>query len=378
MKVDKKYFDLLTQAATTKKIELDITDDEIIKKYKDGQYRIVTEQARYPLSSLKEIFKEHNLNPDYQRRRVWDQSRKSRLIESFIINVPVPAVFLYETSFSKYEVMDGLQRISTILDFFDNKYTLKGLEIWPELNGKYYRELPDDIKDGIRRRYLSATILLKETSGFDDEREKILKQFVFERLNTGGVQLSAQEIRNALYPSEFNKMLFEVSENSGIFKLLWGNSKDDAFLRMEDCEIILRYFAYVSACNNNFTKSTKRILDIYAELAVQYNEEDINILKDFYERMLKLTNSLFGANAFVREEGSNTKEKILYDSILMAVTNLVQNQVLTEDNAKNIEHNKYDFLFKNIEEFNGKYTSISDVITRMRLFYDFIKKEIGM
>lgn len=376
--MDEKYFDLLSKNARAKTIEFDITDDEIIKKYKDGQYRIVTEQARYPLSNLKEIFKEHNLNPDYQRRRVWDQNRKSRLIESFIINVPIPPVFLYETSFSKYEVMDGLQRISTILDFFDNKYALKGLEIWPELNGKYYNELPNDIKDGIRRRYLSATILLKETAGSDEEREKILKQFVFERLNTGGVQLSAQEIRNALYPGKFNKMLFEISDSSKLFNLLWGSSKDDAFLRMEDCEIILRYFAYISACANNITKPTKRILDIYSELAMQYDEEDIEKLKDFYERILNLTNSLFGKNAFAREIGSNTREKILYDSILMAVTKLVQDRILTEDNVKNIEDSKYVFLASKEEDFNGKYTLISNVIKRMNMFYDFIKSELGI
>ena len=137
----------------TKTIEYNET--EIIEKYRKGEYRIVIEQARYPLANLKEIFSAYNFTPEYQRRRVWDAKRKSRLIESFIINVPVPSIFLYEYDFSKYEVMDGLQRITSILEFFDNKYQLEGLELWSELNGKYYEDLPLEIRTAVERRYLS-------------------------------------------------------------------------------------------------------------------------------------------------------------------------------------------------------------------------------
>ena len=125
---------------------------EIKKKLSSGEYNLVIDQARYPLAALPVIFKSYNLNPDYQRNKVWDSQRKSRLIESLIMNIPIPPIFLYEISPSKYEVMDGLQRISTIIDFLNNKFKLKGLEVWQELNGCSYKALIPEVQDAIGSR----------------------------------------------------------------------------------------------------------------------------------------------------------------------------------------------------------------------------------
>lgn len=79
-----------------------------------------------------------NVQPFYQRRKRWDAVRQSRLIESFVINIPVPPLFVYETEFNTYEVMDGQQSITAIQSFYANEFALKGLERWPELNGRRY------------------------------------------------------------------------------------------------------------------------------------------------------------------------------------------------------------------------------------------------
>ena len=174
----------------------------INEKYMKGETRLVTEQARYPLPTLKELFSKestYELQPDFQRRKGrWSIEKKSKLIESFIINVPVPPVFLYEVSFANYEVMDGLQRISTIIDYYNDEFELTGLDQWAELNGMKYSELPEKIKEGIDRRYLSSIILLNESAS-NPQKAMQMKQLVFERLNTGGETLSGQEISNAIY-----------------------------------------------------------------------------------------------------------------------------------------------------------------------------------
>ena len=97
-----------------------MSDSKINAKYKRGDIRIVTEQARYPIKSIRGMLAsgDYKLNPEYQRRKRWSNTRKSRLIESFIMNVPLPPVFLYEYEYSKYEVMDGLQRLTSINDFY--------------------------------------------------------------------------------------------------------------------------------------------------------------------------------------------------------------------------------------------------------------------
>ncbi len=141
-----------------RKTEEHFSDDEINEKYVRGEVRIVTEQARYPLVSVPQLLSsgDYLLRPEYQRRHRWSPEKKSRLIESLVMNVPVPPIFLYEYEFSKYEVMDGLQRLSTIHEFYEDRFELQGLAEWPELNGKKYSTLPSSIKagsiDGICRR----------------------------------------------------------------------------------------------------------------------------------------------------------------------------------------------------------------------------------
>ena len=142
------------------------TDDSINEKYVRGEVRIVTEQARYPLSSIPSLLKsgDYLLRPEYQRRRRWSTDKKSRLIESFVMNVPIPPIFLYEYEYSRYEVMDGLQRLSTIMQFYEDMFVLQGLTEWSELNGRTYSSLPSSVRAGIDRRYLSSIILLQETA----------------------------------------------------------------------------------------------------------------------------------------------------------------------------------------------------------------------
>ena len=120
------------------------TDEESInKKYEEGLSRVVTESGSYKVSLLKDIFlsDEYDLKPDYQRRITWNNAKRSKLIESLIMNIPIPPVFLYEKDFNKYEIMDGLQRISAIIAFYNNEYALTGLTEWKELNGKRYKTI---------------------------------------------------------------------------------------------------------------------------------------------------------------------------------------------------------------------------------------------
>lgn len=243
---------------------MEMSDDAINEKYETGEARIITEQGAVKLSLVKGVFnaKNYQLTPKYQRRITWDTKKRSKLIESFIMNVPVPPVFVYETEFNQYQVMDGLQRITAIIDFYSDKYELEELVQWSELNGRRYSQLPQKIKEGIDRRQLSVITLLKESSKNSSQEEE-MKKMVFERLNTGGVTLEDQEIRNALYGGPFNDLCIELSKNNS-FRKLWIitsdlqddldtvdlQNYDDALLyaknklykRMYDVELILRFF----------------------------------------------------------------------------------------------------------------------------------------
>ncbi|MFI2959711.1 DUF262 domain-containing protein [Priestia sp. JSM ZJ58] len=360
----------------TKATAVEKTPDReyLVNKALNGEYNLLIDQARYPLQNLPLIFSNYNLTPDYQRKRVWDTKRKSKLIESCLVNVPIPPVFLYETDFNKYEVMDGLQRISTIISFYNNDFKLEGLELWSEINGLGYNELPEELRNLINRRYLSAIIILKE-SNKSKEREMELKQFVFERLNTGGMELSPHEIRNALHPSSFNNMINDIAE-SPKFKLMISNSEDE-LIRMEDRELILRFFAFKSAIYCNYRKGIKVTLDNYAIEAKDFKEDEVDYAHDYFISIIDSVYEVYGEKAFKKSSKSKF-EKMIFDTVMLAFSKLVDNGVdLSLLNKVNAVEKKNE-LFKNRKDaFNGKYTALVNVENRVNIMYEFLIGEIN-
>lgn len=287
------------------------TDDEINRKYAQRELRIVTETNREQLPNFVAALQRPDwmrLQPFYQRRKRWDDKRKSKLIESFIMNIPVPPCFLYESDFARYEVMDGQQRISAILDFYTNKYKLKGLEQWPELNGRIYDKLPSEIKKGLDRRSISYIVLMKESATGKDQM--LLRQQVFERLNTGGIELENQEIRHCIYHNEFDKLLIELSKNS-ILREAWDlpafgpeeelNPPDTLlskphYSKMRDVEFVLRFFALRHV--DKYRGGMQSFLDQYMVRSSRFSDEDISILRNVFIETMSLCNEIYGENLF--------------------------------------------------------------------------------
>lgn len=379
---------------------MELSDELINAKYEKGEARIVTEQGAVKLSLAKSVFLGNNyqLQPKYQRRITWDEKKRSKLIESFIMNIPVPPVFIYETEFDKYQVMDGLQRITTIIDFYDDKYELTGLSKWSELNGRKYSQLPQKIKEGIDRRQLSTITLLKESSKSLPQEEE-MKKMVFERLNTGGVSLKDQEIRNALYNGPFNELCIELSKNS-TFRKLWMitpdvggtigeemlESYDDAILyaknklysRMYDVELVLRYFAMRHI--DEYSGSLSLFLDDCLREGNLYTSENLEQLKRNFEETIKKADMLFGERAFcqytdVRKVKKWTApQKMIYDVMM-----LVLSQIDSINDKYDIENNinlLKNFYIANENDFDGKKQSKADIINRMNLLDEFIRKSI--
>lgn len=368
----------------------------INEKYMKGETRLVTEQARYPLPTLIDLFDKstaYELQPDFQRRKGrWNNDKKSKLIESFIINVPVPPVFLYEASFANYEVMDGLQRISSIIDFYKDKYELSGLEQWPELNGKKYSELPEKIKEGIDRRYLSSIILLNESAA-NLQKATEMKQLVFERLNTGGEKLTAQEIRNAIYNGKMNQLCIELSNNT-IFKKMWGLkndnansiSKDKLYSNMGDVELILRFFAmrFVDQYNGKLDL----FLDTYLKNANNFPDETLNSLKELFQRIITVADKLFDEKAFKIYKPrygtlcwSSDAQRTIYDPMMIALTKMELTDDEIEATNKNLLLSKLqDFYINHGEDFDGKKQGKSDIIYRtsllLKFFSSFYNREV--
>lgn len=371
-------------------------DESITNKYKKSVNRIVTEPANFKLSIIPELFEKgiltgndhyYDLYPDYQRtddqvnnedkREIWSKGQQSRLIESFIMNIPVPPVFLYEIDFDKYEVMDGVQRIRTILKFYKNELILEDLEKWTELEGYKYKDLNDVIKSGINRRQLSAIILLKESAESEEESKNIRKT-VFKRLNTGGVGLNAQEIRNALYQGVFNDFCKELAKDEN-FQKLWENSKAK-LKRMSKVELVLIFFALRQSDDYDIEK--KKDLDDFFENANKYfdgKNEILEKLEKIFKEVMEICFKLFGDKAFCRvtKTGWGLPQKNCYYSMCQAIMkNLekLRNIVDKTKVEKNIEllKNMYE---KNNDKFEAKNKSIDNRFEKYEKL-DKVLKEI--
>lgn len=374
-----------------------LSDAEISEKYLRGEGRIVLENNREKLPGFVEALERHDymdLRPFYQRRPKWDVKRQSRLIESFIINVPVPPIFLYEKDYNSYEVMDGQQRITAIRDFYQNRFELDGLQYWPELNGKRYHNLPSVVRAGIDRRSISSIVMLKESAPQDDEAA-ILRQIVFERLNTGGIELTRQEIRNAMYQGPFNDALLGMSTHPAI-RDAWGlprydpeeiRSSDSPILRkpffadMEDVELVLRFFAL--RCVEQYRGGMQNFLDSYMVRAREFSSSDVSALDYLFAKTMWRASAIFGDKLFrsfdIRKGvWTSRPQKAIFDAVMVSLSNVddpddrlvARSSRVVDETARMIADHPHG-------TFTGRGNSKKDIIARIDLFERLFRRVLA-
>lgn len=376
---------------------LNKSDEFINEKYVKGEVRIITEQARYPLNTVLAMVNsdDYILNPEFQRRHRWSATKKSRLIESFIMNVPIPPVFLYEVKYSVYEVMDGLQRMTAISQFYRDQFALQDLEEWPELNGKKYSQLPEQIRRGIDRRYLSSIILLQETAKSDVEAKR-LKQLVFERINSGGEKLTPQETRNALYPGNLNNLCISLARTNSFCKM-WNIPEptleeltdgtpsqelieNPLYSKMQDVELVLRFFAYrqIEKWEN---PSLEEFLDEFMRKGNLFEEEILNNYEAQFKQTSDLLYEIYGEQAFWlhRQRQGNwilyeRPTKVLYDPIMYVVSDLIDSaELLISKKAEIVEATK-QLHQEHQGILGGRNTNRNDVLQRIEILEPFFKQ----
>lgn len=365
-----------------------LTDDAINAKYTMREWRIVTESNREQLPNFVEALKRPNwmeLRPFYQRRLRWDEERQSKLIESFIMNIPVPPLFVYESDLAKYEVMDGQQRITALQEFYSNNLKLKGLEQWPELNGRSYSKLPSEIKKGIDRRSISYTVLLKESAETTEE-QTLLRQLVFERLNTGGVELSQQEIRNCLYQGDFNSLLFELARHP-VFRAAWELPEyslseetnppksllSTAFYsKMTDVEVVLRFFALRHA--EHYQRGMHGFLDLYMVRARRFAKDDLEHLRVLFNSTIALAHGIYGDLLFRTWNPkaltwSVNAQRAFADAVMVGISRHLSDAPILRRKKQDVIVATQE-LFAAHEEgtFTGRGNSKADVNERITLY----------
>ncbi|NEQ36683.1 MAG: DUF262 domain-containing protein [Okeania sp. SIO3I5] len=364
---------------------------DIVAKYHSRENRILTKISREKLPSFAQALMKPgymDLGPFYQRISRWNKQKQSRLIESFLINIPVPPIILYEESYSTPEVIDGHQRITAIRDFYENKLKLTGLEFWSELNGLTYQEIDSTIKRGIDRRSISIITVVTESKTHPEEA-MFLKQLAFERINTEGVDLSKQEVRNCLYDGKMNKLLLELSRHP-IFAEAWGIpteevpelEKNHLYKKMKDAELVLRFFALRNL--DYFRNGMEGFLDLYMIKSQQFSDEDIELLRGIFIETIELAHQLYEEKLFKPfDPKSNTwklsSDKPYYDALMVGLSRHLANaELLVSQKYRVIEETKNLFQEDKLGILTGAgKNSKADIQKRIELLENILLQVIG-
>ena len=252
----------------------------------------------YNLESLYNLLRSDSieLRPGYQRRFRWDEKRQSRLVESFLLNMPVPPIYLSEDREGKYYVIDGQQRLSAVGRFFAGELKLRGLELIPECNGKRYDDLPIVLQRRFRYRANLRAIIILEKSD-----PKVALR-VFERLNMGTEKLNHQEIRNSMYSGPLNQRLTDLSENPLFVKLIWRGKdrlESKTYKNMRDIEFVLRFFTF-SETWDSFTGLMSAHMDNFMREHRDQEGDWLDAMSDRFLNSLRVVEAAFGDFAFRR------------------------------------------------------------------------------
>jgi hypothetical protein len=266
-------------------------DESIVQPFDPAEIRVETRSMSLDLLLQRIEYKELDLAPDFQRKGgLWKTKAKSRLIESLLIRIPLPAFYMDATDDDRWSVIDGLQRLSILKSFvIDQTMKLEGLEFLSQLEGKTYDEIPRNFQ----RRILEAqvTVYLIE-KGTPPE----VKFNIFRRINTGGLPLTPQEIRHALYQGPATELLKELA---GSQEFLDATTKSIPSDRMADREFILRFIAFRITDPEEYTSvEFDSFLAEKMKEINQMNSNEIDLLKLEFSKAMNLALELFGDNAF--------------------------------------------------------------------------------
>jgi hypothetical protein len=300
-------------------IELEDIESEL-EDYESGpaEYDINTYPADFTLEVLYEKWKAGDIEiPKFQREFVWKQAQASKLIESFMVGLPVPAIFLFtERKSQKYLVIDGQQRLKSIFFFFDGYFGgdghgAKGLFRLEGLNPKsrWYRKAFAEFAESDQRKLKNSVLrafIVQQLDPHDDTSV----YHIFERLNTGGTLLTNQEVRNCVYGGTFNDLLNELNLFPS-WRALLGRPAQDS--RQKDKELMLRFFALRRV--SEYQKPMKDFLSKFMRHNRHVPDSDIVKLRSVFEQTCNAVLDMLGRKPFHIKAGLNSA---VFDSVMVA------------------------------------------------------------
>ena len=344
-------------------------------------YKITSWGADLSFRELIAMYKENDLlKPELQRKYVWDKSEASRFIDSLLLGLPVPSIFLATQNDDTKLIVDGFQRIMTVFDYVEGIFSGDGKvfklsktdKINTKWRGKAFSELDDQEQRKIRNTTIHAIIF----SQTHPENNNGMFQ-IFERINTSGRTLVAQEIRNCIYQGKLNDLLFELNKNS-TWRILFG--KEEEHPRMLDLELILRFLALVNTNFNMYEKTAIQLKKFLNDFMYQFEKMDdakIQEFKNMFDDTINKVYNELGESAFsnisIDENGEikivNKFNPTIYDSIMIASFISMQHtnsQTRSEKRIDLLQNEAYQ------DAISIRTTNKDSIVTRINLALQYL------
>ncbi len=352
----------------------DIEDVErITEPFDPALIRVDTRPMTIDLLRLRIEYQELDLAPGFQRKGgIWKDDAQSRLIESMLVRIPLPAFYMDATNDEKWLVVDGLQRLTTLKRFMiDKQLRLSGLEFLKNLEGKSYDELPRHYQRRIAETQITVYLIEKGTP------DKV-KFNIFKRINTGGLPLSSQEIRHALNQGEATKLLAQLADSDVFKKAVDYGIRDD---RMADRECVLRYLAFTVTPYTKYDGDFDGFLNKAMADINNMSDQEREYLRHQFERAMLIARNLFGRDAFrKRYSGWAPRQPInkpLFESWSVNFNQLDDEQIQVLENRKDLLREEFIELMNNPDrKFNEAISLATGDPKKVRLRFEAIKQLI--
>ena len=328
------------------------------------QYELNYDTRDYPISFIVDLYNNENeiFSPDYQSNELlWGPKQKSRFIESLLLDYPIPLIFLADTDEGSMEIVDGLQRISTLSEFFNEELKLVGLNKLTELNDCTLDEMPKNEIRRLKARSLRV-IVLKHNTPADVRKE------LFDRLNTSSLRANTSEIRAG---RELDNPLMILIKNLAEDELFRKNTNlsQNKINRKEDIELVSRFFAYSNNLDN-YDGSVMNFVDGYIQEAGKNWSDEIKLsFEDEFNKTMKFVSDNF-ERGFQKEDRKHTP-RVRFEALSVGI-----NLALRECPQLNVSIEQIDKLL-NSDHFKKWTTSDAannraKVISRIHGVRDFL------
>lgn len=305
---------------------LELDDDVTEKKQKPGYKpdEIYVENKPFSISTIIELIKEGDLElaPNFQRNFVWDKTRQSKLIESILLGLPLPSIYLSQYSDGRLTIVDGLQRISTIKNFMNDNLVLCNMEYFNDCNGKTYSELKHILPLLQYRRFRQTQIMCFV---IDYRSPNALKFDLFRRLNTGGKSLNEQEIRNCLSRPHLQNLLLKMIATEEFRKATNDSLRDTRMAARESALRFIYFYDQYSEENiiGNYNGELCSSLDNYIEILNNMSETELSTYLEIFKRSMKMAFEIFGKDAFRKIDTNRKKTNAINKPLMLAISVLL-------------------------------------------------------